>query len=211
VAYQDYPRPDAEPYYEDRHRFVTQGDIYRDVPWAQLGPTMLVVDPAPEGLAIPEGHIPMVSLVAISNFGVVLSDTCDFRHPRAQDIDANPEEFADFGSIYHSSFVRVAPIFAPKDFPDVDDAAGYWEEVRRFDHVRRLMYLPALTSKLGLEVMPISAIALHMSDSLHLQVIEGLSRVTQLTRTARQQLNRKIVLADTGFRTKYADFNPDLD
>ncbi len=206
MDYKEHPRPD-EPYYEVRHNYLTQGDILREVPWAQLGPSIVVVDPTPEGEPVPEGTLPVLSYVAFSPFGMVLSDTCDFRHPPAKAIDAKPKEFDKPGAVYHSGYLRVAPIFPLDYWEQLPKDKAVLDEFRQFDQFRKLMYLPGLDSA-GL---PESAVGLHMADSLHIDLVLRLDRVTQLKYVARQQLNFKLVRFDTGFWVPRHQFEPDLE
>jgi len=201
----DHPRP-KQPYYEVRHEYLTQGDILRDLPFAQLGPSIIVVDSPPEGEPIPEGTLPVLSYVAYSPFGIVLSDTCDFRHPPADAISIEPKDyFHKRKSIYHSGYVRVAPIFPLDYWRDLPEHGEALDEFKTLDNYRKLMYLPAHDGDL-----PAAAIGFHMADSIHIDLLLTLERVTQLTRVARQQLNFKIVWFDTGFGVPRDDFNPDL-
>jgi hypothetical protein len=205
LADRDYPRPQGN-YYENRHDFLTQGDIIGDVPWSQLGPSIIAVDPPPEGLPVPEGQIPALVYVSISRFAMVLSDTCDFRHPAASDIRRRPMDFPP-GTVYHSGFVRVAPVLPLDEFAYVPKDEHGRRDLREWDHIRKIMYLPPL---LDTEMADV-AVALHMGDSLHIDLLLGLPRISQLTYVARQQLNHKLVRFDTGFRVPYDQFEPDLE
>ena len=209
--YRDYPRPDTRIYFETRHDYLSQGDIYRDVPWGVLGPEIVVLDPAPESALVPEGYVATISLVAVAPYAVVLSDTCDFRTPRAQAIAADPQKYSQVDSIYRSTLVRVAPAFPIGDFPGLIQDPDYLDDLRRFDHLRRLMYMPSMVDSNGNATMPELGVALHMADLLHRDLIRQRVRVTQMTRIARQQLNSKLCYADTGFLIPYDQFDPDLD
>lgn len=208
--YEEYPRPDGN-YYEYRHEFLTQGDVYRDVPWSQLGPTLTIVDPTPEGLPVPAGHLPALTYVWPFSFGMILSDTCDFRHPRAQDVTVNRANYRDPDSVYHSGFLRVAPVIPLSEYEGLPPGASVRERIRLFDHFRRLIYLPPMVSADGLVVMPESVVAVHMADLLHLDLVRSLARLSQLTLLGRQQLARKLVYAETGYQVAYDRFSPDLD
>jgi hypothetical protein len=201
----DFPRPQQD-YFEDRHDFLTQGDIVGNMPWSQLGPTIVAVDPPPDGLPVPEGHIPALVYVSISRFGMILSDTCDFRHPAASEIRRRPLDFPP-GSVYHSGYVRVAPVLPLDSFEYVPRDERGRQNLRELDHIRKLMYLPPMPAN----DMPEAAVAMHMADSLHIDLLLSLPRVTQLTFVARQQLNHKLVRFDTGFRVPYDQFEPDLE
>jgi hypothetical protein len=209
--YRDYPRPETTDYYETRHDFLTQGDVYRDVPWGVLGPEIVIVDPGADAPPIPDGYISAVSLVTVAPYAVVLSDTCDFRTPTAAEITANPEKYSQVDDIYRSTLVRVAPAFPIADFPGLKQDLEYLNELRRFDHVRRLMYLPPIIASQSRQGVPELGVALHMADLLHRDLIRQRVRLTQLTRIARQQLNAKLCYADTGFMIPYDQFTPDLD
>jgi hypothetical protein len=214
AEFEKYPRPDAE-YFEFRHEWLTQGDIFADVPISQLGPELLGLDPAPElSEPIPEGLLPVVTLVWTTGAGMLLSNTCDFRHPRARDIDDRPLDYPDPDDVYHNGFIRVAPIFPLADCPFIPDDAGVRERIARFDHFRRFLYLPAMTASNaegGEIIVAESVVALQMADLLHIDLIRSLPKLAQLTRSARQQLNRKLVLLDTGAQSLMSDFNPDMD
>jgi hypothetical protein len=206
LDYTDFPRP-KEQYYEVRHDFLSQGDILRDVPFAQLGPSINVLESVPDGLPIPDGTVPAMTFVAHSAFGIVLSNTCDFRHAGASTIRIEPKDYFHAPkSIYESGYVRVAPIFPLDHWHQIPRDESKRDTLRDFDLFRKLMYLPELRSA-GL---PESAVGIHMADSLHIDLLLGLERVTQLTRIARQQLNFKLVWFDTGFGLPRDQFNPDL-
>jgi len=208
LAYQDYPRPQDE-YYDLRHEYVTQGDIYRDVPWSQLGPTIVLVDPPPEWRPIPDGQAPALAFVSISPLAMVLSHTCDFRLPSAQDIDEHPENYSEPNSVYRSGFIRVAPILALDEALRTKATTTVKGEIRIYDHYQRLMYLPPLEIE-GRLLIPESAVVLNMGDLLHLDLLKTDQRVAQLTYAARQQLARKLVLLDTGHDTLSDEYDPDL-
>lgn len=208
--YLEFPRP-QKTYYESRHEFLTQGDILVDVPWSQLGPELFLLAPAPEWLPLPAGAEPIATYVWTSGFGMILSDTCDFRHPKAQDIALHPDHFERPDSVYHSGFLRVAPIYPLATFPGLPDDQGLRERLRQYDHFRKLMYLPPLTLPNGSEVFAEALVVINQADLLHLDLVGRLERVTQLSLVGRQQLNRKLVYADTGFQIPFEKFSPDLD
>ena len=204
--YENYPRP-QEDYFEVRHDWLTQGDVFQDAPISQLGPDLLILENPPESAEpIPQGLLPVVTYVWTTGLGMLLSNTCDFRHPAAVDIDNHPLEYPDPDDVYHNGFLRVAPIFPLDDCPWLPKDEDLYRKIRRFDHYRRFMYLPALEG-----TMPESVVALQMADLLHLDLIRHLPRLTQLTRAARQQLDRKLVLLDTGAPTRFDDFDPDMN
>jgi hypothetical protein len=206
-AYEAYPRPD-EPYYEERHPHLTQGDIVAGLLWAQTGPEIIVVDPQPDGVDVPEGSVPIISFAHRSPLGIVLSDTCDFRHPSAAEIQRMvPGPFGP-RTVYHSGFVRVAPIVPLADIGTTTPTR--LADIRAFDYVRKIMYLPAYAGS-ALGAFEESAVLLDRADLANLDYIRRLKRVTQLTLAGRQQLNRKLVYADTGYHVEYCRFSPDLD
>jgi hypothetical protein len=212
AEFENYPRP-TKPYYEFRHDWLTQGDVFKDVPISQLGPELLALDPPESAAPLPKGLLPVLTFVWTTGLGMLLSNTCDFRHPRARDIDRRPLEYPDPDDVYHNGFIRVAPIFPLTDCPWIPKDEDIYARIRTFDHYRRFMYLPALENE-GRESgdgLPESVVALQMADLLHLDLIRSLAKVTQLTKVARQQLNRKLVLLDTGAPTNYKDFDPDMD
>jgi len=208
--WKDYPRPRND-YYELRHEFLTQGDILRDVPWSLLGPTINIVEPPPEGLPVPAGYLPALIYLWPHKFGIILSDTCDFRHPRAQDIPRDPGSYRSPDSVYHSGFLRVAPIFPLPEYPGLAVDEALRQRIREYDHFRRLMYLPPIKDLEGKEVMPEGLVAINQADLLSLDIVRRLDRLAQLTLVGRQQLNRKLVYADTGYQVAYDRFTPDLD
>jgi len=215
AEFEKYSRPTAS-YFEIRHEWLTQGDVFSDVPISQLGPELLKLDPPPElAEPIPEGMLAVVALVWTTGFGMLLSNTCDFRHPRARDIDRLPLQYPNPDDVYHNGFVRVAPILPLSDCPLIPDDLAVRQRLTRFDHFRRFMYLPAVVRTGGdgasHEVMPESVVALQMADLLHIDLIRSLPKLTQLTKVARQQLNRKLVLHDTGAQSLTTDFEPDMD
>lgn len=209
--YEDYPRPEGD-YYEIFHDYLTQGDIFTDVPISQLGPELLVLeDPPPSALPIPDTMLPVVTYVWTTGLGMVLSDTCLFRHPKASAVDANPRAYGRPDSVYHNGFLRVAPIFKISDCPWIPHDENVYATMRTYDHMRRFMYLPELRDEAGLTLLSEGVVALQMADLLSLDLMRSLRRVTQLTYVARQQLNRKLVYFDTGAQAEAVDFDPDMD
>jgi hypothetical protein len=202
--YQQYPRP-GDNYFEERHRYLTQGDIVADLLWGQIGPEVRVVQSVPEGVAVPEGTIPILTFAHFSRFGIILSDTCDFRHPSATEIDQmQPGPFGP-RTVYHSGFVRVAPIKPLNELGLMEEVVT---RIRTYDHFRKLMYLPAFSG--GAAAFLESVIMLDRADLMNLDYISRLTRVTQLTLAGRKQLNRKLVYADTGYHVSHERFNPSL-
>lgn len=207
--FERFPRPEAS-YYEVRHEYVSQGDIFVDVPWSLMGPTILLIDPPPAALPVPPGHLPIVQYLSSYDLGMVVSDTCDFRHPTARDLDADPQRYAAPGAIYHSGYVRVAPVMAFEDYQDLPNDAGVRDRIRRYDHFRRLFYLPPGKAPGSTVDIPEAVALLHMTDLVSIDTLRSLERATQLTEVARKQLARKLVYFDTGRHIDHSTFTVDL-
>jgi hypothetical protein len=212
--WEEFPRPEAD-YYERRHEYLTQGDIIIDVPISQLGPDLISPAYLPDvAFPLPERTIPVLTNVWTAGFGMLISNTCDFRHPSAADIQKDPYRYRNPGAIYHSGFLRVAPIFPLDECPFLVHSDEAYTTLRQYDHIRRLMYLPPLTdvSNEGTrQVLGECVVALHLTDLSSIDLLGRLERVTQLSYVARQQLCRKLVWLDTGALASYEDFDPDLN
>jgi hypothetical protein len=212
--YEDYPRP-AGPYYERRHDWLSQGDILVDLPFGELGPQLLKA--SYEGIQIepmPATATPVVHYIWQTGYGMVISNTCDFRHPKASEIEADRYHYQAPDSVYHCGFVRIAPIFPITDYPFVPNTPKVYDTLRHYDHYRKLMYLPALINERDggrIESLPESVVALYMTDLLSVDLILRQPKITQLTRLARQQLDFKLVAFNTGMYADYNEFDPDMN
>jgi hypothetical protein len=152
----------------------------------------------------------MIQYLWAYGFGMVISDTCDFRHPSADELKVNPERYSTPGAVYHSGFVRVAPIVALDDYPELPDGPGVRERIRRYDHFRRLFYLPPRSAAGSTVDIPEAVALLHMTDLLSIDTLRRLERAAQLTEVARKQLARKLVYFDTGRQIDHTTFKVDL-
>lgn len=207
----DEPQRPAEPYYEYRHDFLTQGDVFLDVPISQLGPELLKLEVPQEFEPIPEGVMPTLTYVWTTGYGMLLSNTCHFRKPRAEDILRDRAAYAEPGSVYHNGFLRVAPIFPLEDCPFIPRDEKVRGLLRARDHYHRFLYLPEIIDGNEGSHMPESVVALHMADLISLDLLRALPKVCQLTRVARQWLNYKLVYFDTGAISDYREFTPDMN
>jgi hypothetical protein len=206
AEYQKYPRP-TDPYYDLRHDLLSQGTILENAPSSILGPRLPLLDLVPQGVEVPAGYKAAVTLVSTWGYGMIVSNTCDFRRPKASDLLQRPR---DFPQIYHGDSVRVAPIAPLRSVPDVPEAS--YALVRQYDHYRRFLYLPEMVNKdTGEEILPESLLLLNLTDVLHIDLVRRLRVVAQLTYEARRQLARKLVYHATGDQSELDEWDPDME
>ncbi len=201
--YRSFPRP-ADSYYEARHDLLGQGDVIQMGLWGVLGPELLSISPKPEGVEIPEGTEPILFFLRASPFGLIVGNTCSFRHPSAAAVAGQPAEYSRPGTIYHSGQLHVAPVRLISDVPEI--SKNVLEEMVAFDHLRRYMYLPP-SERHGI---PECVADLDRADLVSLDLVGRADRLAQLTVVGRQQLARKLVYHATGDHTKYEDWDPDM-
>lgn len=192
----DIPRP-RHPYFESRFAYLSQGDIFDDVPYTILGPHLDVVDDD-EGST--RALLPLTSVRAM-----LLTPTCDFRRPSAAVLDRDPrlEPYTLDTRLRMARVVDLGEVAASFEDNKRDQNVQLME---RSDSLRRYMYLPALANVFGE-----SAVELGATWLVDLQLVRQLRRVTQLTFAAAQQLHYKIVLYETSTAVDPDSFHPPMD
>jgi hypothetical protein len=204
--YEKYPRP-TDPYYDLRHDLLSQGTILENPPSSVLGPQLPLLDPVPEGVEVPVCYKAAITLVFTWGFGMIVSNTCDFRRPKASDVLKRPQ---DFPNVYYRDAIRVAPIAPLRSATEVPDAN--YPVVRQYDNYRRFVYLPEMVNKdTGEEILPESLVLLNLTDVLHVDLVRRLRVVAQLTFEARRQLARKLVYHATGDQSELEEWDPDME
>lgn len=184
-------RPPNDSYYETRHEFLSQGDIFKDVPLAYpFPPGEIVVDPD-----APTGARQFLSGPFEVGHAMLITPTCSMR-----------AQGTAVGSYAHP--VRVLAVVRPVEELVArglftNDRLGLF---RKYDALMSYMYLPE-SSQLEL---PESAALLYMTVILHHDMIAGL-RVTQLARDGAKQLQRKLVLFASGLPVDRNEFKPPMD
>lgn len=182
-------RPADQDYYEERLAFLSQGDIFRDVPLSYPLPAREVADD--------EGGGARRFLSGPLDFGtaMLITPTCSMR-AQAADGYAHP--------------VRTLVPVMPLDEELTRDLRLDEEQlrfVRAYDGLINYMYLPASES-LGL---PESLALLYMPITLHHDIIDG-QRITQLAVEGARQLQRRMVWFASGWQAETrAMFDPPMD
>jgi hypothetical protein len=180
------PRPDDGAYYEMRHHYFSQGDIFRDVPRSY---------PVPDGIVVDEGDSQgkRVFLCGPLSFGMamLINPTCSMR---AQGVE---------GYAYPSR--TLVPLVPVEEAQFETEKLGL---VRKYDKLRNYMYLPA-DCALGI---PESLAMLYMPITIHHEFLtaEG-QRLTQLTFVGAQQLFKKLTWFYADRLTMRAVFAPPMD
>jgi hypothetical protein len=222
-AYERFPRPQVG-YYETRFPYLSQGDIFDDIPFATTGPELLFVeDAAPAARAADVTSVILQPVIA--QRAIIVSPTCDFRRPSAAALQADPS----LEPYTLQAHVTVAPVLP------LADVLPRWGSnrdanlhlLRLYDALRRYMYLPPLPA---LPLLPGDTAAagtagaggegeqewvadLSRLDSVAIGLLTRLldRRLAQLTLEAAQQLQYKLVMALTAAVTNRDTFQPPLD
>lgn len=183
-------RRPTDTYYQIRNEHLSQGDIFRDVPLAYPLPADgIVIDEDARGVRL------FVSGPFETGFGLLLTPTCSMSAQRAQ-----------LGTYAHPvrTLAVVRPLAELLDRDVFDEAkVGL---LRTYDSFINYMYLPAEDA---LDI-PESVALLYMPVTLHHDMIEG-QRVTQLSRVAAQQLQRKLAHYTTSMLLDREEFDPPMD
>lgn len=183
-------RPE-EPYYEERHPYLSQGDIFRDVPLAFPLPAREIVTEESGSL----GTRLFLSGPFDVGFAMLITPTCSMRaQGTAPGTYAHP--------------VRTLAVIRP--LKDLCDAKLFDESkvglLRAYDGLINYMYLPALSE----HNFPESVAMLYMPVTLHHDMIAG-QRIAQLSLLAAQQLQRKLVHFSSGYIIERERFQPPMD
>ncbi len=180
-------RPADDAYYEDRIEYLSQGDIFRDVPLAYPLPADEILhDPQLTG-----GARRFLSGPFDIGYAILVSPTCSMRAQRSAGY-AHPVRVL--------AVIRSLNELVERGILQ-DDKLGL---LRKCDGLVNYMYLPETDD------MPESVALLYMTVTLHHDMIAD-SRVTQLSRTGAQQLQRKLVWFTSGFVWPRAEFQPPMD
>jgi hypothetical protein len=191
------PRPerpsDADYYERDRVELFSQGDLFRDVPLAYpLPASELLIDEERGGsrrfLSGPLEFGPAMLITPSCSLG------------------------AQGGGRYAHPVRTLAPVLPLAELVErgvVKERA--LDDLRRFDHLINLMYLPPLDVDELEFSMPESVALLYMPVTLHHAFLEG-QRVSQLAYRGAQQLQRKLVWFYSGWLEDDLDvFDPPMD
>jgi hypothetical protein len=197
LTWRDFPRPTGD-YYETRFSYLCQGDIFHGIPYTLIGPELLLA--ADKDLPGPHALMPLASVQAM-----LITPTCDFRRASAERLQRD----SSLAPYTLEQRVRVAQLLSLDEVEGTFDARNRREnldKIRRFDSLRRFMYLPALG-----DTFPESAVALGPTWLVHLRLLLNSTRLTQLTFTAAQQVHYKIVMYETSTIVNRTDFLPPID
>jgi hypothetical protein len=184
-------RPQDALYYETRHLFMSQGDIFRDVPLSYpLPPREIVYDPD-----APTGARQFLAGPFETGYAMLLTPTCSMRAQQTTEATyAHP--------------VRVLAVI--RSVAELIDCGLFTPDrlglLRKYDGLNNYMHLPALDAA----GFPESVALLYMTVILHHDIIEG-QRITQLAYPAAQQMQRKLVLFSSGLPVDRNEFKPPMD
>lgn len=194
--YQKFPRPES-PYYETRFPHLSQGDIFEDVPFGTLGPELRYIDNPLEVL-----H------PILPQRGMILSPTCDFRRPSAEQLATDPS----LNPYALQEFVVMAPVLSLASVAETWGAKRMTNLglLRKYDALRRYMYLPPLPTE-GLDEDWVVDITCPDRIAIGLLLRQPSARLTQLTFAAVQQLQYKVVLAATSRFVDRSVFEPPMN
>lgn len=170
---------------------------FDDVPYTVIGPGLQMIA---DGSATAAAILPIFSVPAM-----LLTPTCDFRRPSIKDLEANPA----LPPYALEKRVRVGQILSLEDIErtfDPDNRTQNLEKIRKFDALRKYMYLPALDGHFGE-----SAVSLGPTWLVDLDLLLRLDRVAQLTFAAARQLHYKTVMYATSTIVAPDSFNPPMD
>jgi hypothetical protein len=180
-------RPDDQAYYEIRHEYLSQGDIFRHVPAGYPFPLedLVVADP---------GARPFLTGPLDDGMGMLITPSCSMQAQRR-----SPGHYAHL--------VRALVPVVPLDqlLANRTIASDALPRLRRYDNLINYMYLPPSETF----DIPESMALLWLPMSLHHRQVDEL-RVTQLARAGAQQLHRKLQWFYTGVADPRAEFDPDL-
>ncbi|HEV8534204.1 MAG TPA: hypothetical protein VGR87_00570 [Candidatus Limnocylindria bacterium] len=196
VTWRDFPRPTVN-YYETRFKYLSQGDIFDDVPYALLGPEILLV--ADEEVPWPQALVPLAPVRVM-----LVTPTCDFRRLSADQLER--EKVAPYTLETRVRVAQVMDLTAIEKSFEESKRAQNLDILRRHDGLRKFMYLPALEGEFGE-----SAVSLGPAWLVHLELLLQASRLTQLTFAAARQLHYKIVMYETSTIVFPDSFNPPVD
>ena len=183
-------RPTTD-YYEHRTALLSQGDIFADVPLAYPSPAgEIAVDDDDE----PETARRFLSGPLDYGHAILITPTCSMRSQTA-------------GRDYSHTVRTLAPLRPVCELVDLGilDASKRSLAERR-DSLINYMWIPH-DSKLGIEE---SLALLYMPVTVHHDMIVD-QRITQLTRDAACQLQKKLAWHATSVLLERSEFDPPMD
>jgi len=135
--------------------------------------------------------------------GIIISPTCDFRRPTIEELNQNPG-LEPYGLQPHVVVAQVIPL------REVAEKWGNGRESKlglmfAYDAIRRYAYLPSVDGNAENDMV----VDLLRTDSIAIPLLVDL-RIIQLTFSAAQHLQYKIVLAATSTYTDRSAYNPPL-
>jgi hypothetical protein len=181
-------RPDDQAYYEIRHEYLSQGDIFRNVPAAYPFPLEDLVVEDPGARRFFAGPLD-------DSYGLLITPSCSMQAQRRP-----------LGEYAHPVRAIVPVVALAQLAADGTIASSALPHLRTYDNLINYMYLPASEAF----AIPESVALLWLPVSLHHRQLDGL-RVAQLARAGTQQLHRKLQWFYTGMADSRAEFDPLLD
>jgi len=183
-------RRPPDDYYETRNEHLSQGDIFRDVPLAYPLPADgIVIDEDDHGVRI------FLSGPFTTGLALLVTPSCSMTAQRAE-----PGTYAH--PVRTLVVIRaIDELVANEVFND--SKLGL---IRSYDSLNNYMYL---SENRELEI-PESVALLYMPVTLHHEIIAD-QRVTQLTKVAAQQLQRKLAYFTTSMLIDREEFDPPMD
>lgn len=184
-------RPNGR-YYESRTALLSQGDIFADVPLAYPTPACEIAIET-DGLT-PERSRTFLSGPLDYGLAMLITPTCSMRSQTTGRQYAHPVR----------TLVPIRPVSELIAMGILDDAKRGLAERR--DSLINYMWLPA-DAHFGFEE---SLALLYMPVTLHHDMIVD-QRISQLTREATSQLQKKLAWHTTSVLLSRSDFDPPLD
>lgn len=180
--------PEANPqsgYYELPVGQIRQGNIFRDVPRS--------VDFPPDAIAVENGKRFFVSGPFEPGLAILLSPSCSFSAQGVPGAYAHP-------------FRQIAPI---QDLESLVKAGAIKpaavDQLRKYDHLRNYMYLPAHE---GLGI-PEACALIYAATAIHSEYLNESLRIAQLTPDAEVHMKRQLAAHASGSLFAHEEFDPD--
>ncbi len=163
-------RPDDERYYEWRTEYLSQGDLFTEIPLGQPWP--------PNAVDHKEGSRKFISGPFEAGFGLLLTPTCSMAAQGVPGAYAHP----------HRTIAPVLPL--ERLVAEGAIKKGAVDDLRRFDHLINYMYLPPLPEA----QLPESVALLYAPITLHHDYLSDDRRIAQLGSDAQAHLKRQLSL-----------------
>jgi hypothetical protein len=175
-------------YFENRVPLLSQGDLFRDIPFAYPMPADEVeIEEEGAGRRFLSGPLSV-------GFGLLVTPTCSMRSQGGANDYAHPVR----------SFVPVRPVTELETLGILDAAKLRLAERR--DALINYMYVP---EEPDLE-LPESMALLYMPITLHHEMVVD-NRIGQLTYEASAQLQKKLTWYSSSVLLQRSDFDPPMD